>query len=218
MNRPPAQVVAVAAALLLTGCGQVSLTAAGTSAVPQNTSVPQIPVVEAWCSADYPWYRDVAELVSKADAVARVTATGASRDYEIRPSPPTDDPDPAVNPQHGMTQEEVDQLPGVAATAITVRITEVLKGDLAVGEVIEVDQGTCTDRPLPTGPGTDYALALSGQEGKGPWAQLNEDQAAWQVDATGGLHPVSPRNDLGVGSLDALAVAAAAATPWTPGQ
>ncbi|WP_146211134.1 hypothetical protein [Quadrisphaera granulorum] len=172
--------------------------------------MPEIPVVEPHCFAEYHWYSDAAELVADADAVVRVTAVGPSRDYEIRPLPPTDNPNPAVNPQYGMSQEEIDKLPGIAATAITVRVTQVLKGDLAIGDTIEVNQGTCTDRPLPIGPDTDYVLAVSGQRGA-PWGQLNEDQAAWQVDATGGLHPVSPDNELGVRTLDELAAAVAAA-------
>lgn len=198
---------ATAAVVVLSGCGQTVVAASEPS--PADTSVPEIPVVEAPCIADHHWFADAAELVSRADAVLRVTATGPSRDYEIRPEPPTDDPNPAVNPQYGMSQEEIDQIPGIPATAITVRVTQVLKGDLAVGDEIEVDQGTCTDRPLPTGPGTDYVLALSGHDGH-PWGQLNEDQAAWQVDATGGLHPVSPDDDLGVRTLEELAAAATA--------
>jgi hypothetical protein len=215
LRRPRVLLVttAVVAVVALSGCGRAVVAAAGPS--PADTSVPEIPVVEASCTADYPWYADAAELVSRADAVLRVTATGPSRDHEIRPDPPTNDPDPAVNPQYGVSQEEVDQIPGIPATAITVRVTQVLKGDLAVGDRIEVDQGTCTDRPLPTGPGTDYVLALSGHDGH-PYGQLNEDQAAWQVDASGGLHPVSPDNDLAVTELEELAAVAAAAVPPTP--
>ena len=218
MKRHPRALLAAAAAaavVVLPGCGQ----AVSTSAQPEpaDTSVPEIPVVEAPCIAEYHWYAGPAELVWQADAVVRVTAPGPSRDYEIRPDPPTDDPNPAVNPQYGMTQEEVDAIPGIPATAITVRVTQVLKGDLAVGEEFEVHQGTCTDRPLPTGPGTDYVLALSGHDGR-PWGQLNEDQAAWQVDATGGLHPVSPDNDLTVATLEELGALAAAAPPGAPRQ
>ena len=215
LRRPRVLLVttAVLAVVALSGCGRAVVAVDGPS--PADTSVPEIPVREASCIADYSWFADAAELVSRADAVLRVTATGPSRDYEIRPDPPTDDPNPAINPQYGMSQEEVDQIPGIPATAITVRVTQVLKGDLAVGDQIEVDQGTCTDRPLPTGPGTDYVLALSGHAGH-PYGQMNEVQAAWQVDATGGLHPVSPDNDLEVDGLEELAAVVAAAAPSTP--
>jgi hypothetical protein len=187
---------AALAAVVLSGCGQTVVAATGP--LPADTSVPEIPVVEASCVADYYWFADAAELVSRADAVLRVTATGPSRDHEIRPDPPVD-----------------GQVPGIPATAITVRVTQVLKGDLVVGDEIEVDQGTCTDRPLPTGPGTDYVLALGEHEGH-PYGQLNEAQAAWQVDATGGLHPVSPDNDLGVAGPEDLAAVAAVAGTSTP--
>ncbi|MBF5080756.1 hypothetical protein [Quadrisphaera sp. INWT6] len=197
LRRPRALLVttAVLAVVALSGCGRTVVAATGPS--PADTSVPEIPVVEAFCVAEYYWLADAAELVSRADAVLRVTATGPSRDHEIRPDPLTD-----------------DQIPGIPATAITVRVTQVFKGDLAVGDEIEVGQGTCTDRPLPTGPGTDYVLALSEHEGH-PYGQMNEDQAAWQVDATGGLHPVSPDNDLAVDGLEELAALAAAAAPST---
>lgn len=155
-------------------------------------------MVEAFCATDQPWFADAHELVSTADAVVRVTATGPSRAYEIRPDPPAD-----------------GQVPGIAATAITVRVTQVVKGDLAVGDEVEVNQGTCTDRPLPTGPGTDYVLALSGHDGH-PWGQLNDDQAAWQVDATGGLHPVSPDDDLGIEGLEEVVAVAGAVAPGPP--
>lgn len=187
----------VAAVVVLSGCAQPVEAAAGPS--PAGTTVPVVPVVEAHCAAEYQWYTDAAELVSTADAVLRVTATGPSRQYEVRADPP---------PR--------DQPPGVVATAITVRVTGVLKGDVAVGEEVEVQQGLCTDRPLPTGPGTDYVLALSSRSGGRLFGQLNEDQAAWQVDDSGGLHPVSPRNDIGLTTVDDLAVVAAAAGSQTP--
>ncbi len=88
--------------------------------------------------ADYPGYSSITEA---ADASALVVAGEVvdTRTEELRPET-SDSDDPNVNPQLGVPQEEVDQLPGVLITISSVRITEVVKGDAAVGDVIEVSQ------------------------------------------------------------------------------
>ncbi len=173
------------------GCGRPSSTAATGEASAAGQPV-AIPTVQPTCAADYPWYESVEQLVDAADLVVRVTATGPTREYEVSADPPDDD------------------LPGLEATALTARVTEVVTGDVAVGDVVEVAQNPCTARPLPVGPDADYVLALAAFGPGVPTSQLNDGQAAWQVDADGRLRPVDPANDLDVTSLDDLATAAAA--------
>ncbi len=192
---------------LVSGCGQAQ--GAGPRAPVTSplgevgaTGVVPVPTVEPTCQADYRWFTDAAELVAQADVVIRGTAT-SSRDYDSYPLPPTGD-DPAVDPQAGVPPEEVAKIPPIPSTALTVTVTEVIKGDAEVGAVLEVNQAQCTTRPLPTGPGTDYVLALSAYGPGVPLSQLNADQAAWQVASGGELVPVSPRNDLGVDGIDDL--------------
>ena len=196
---------------LLSGCGQTPAPGAGTPGLPGaagasgTPQVPSIPTVEPTCIADYPRYDDATHLVARADVIIRGTAT-ASRDYDSYPMTSTET-DPAINPQAGVPPEEVAQIPPIPATALTVRVTEVIKGDVEQGEVLEVNQNQCTARPLPTGPGTDYVLVLSAYGPGVPLSQLNDDQAAWQVASGGDLVPVSPGNDLGVDSISDLVAA-----------
>ena len=198
---------AVAGLVLLAGCGQAPGRAgpAPAASAPGGAGaapVAEIPEVEPTCMADYPRYADAAELVARADVVVRGTAT-SSRDYDSYPLPASGS-DPAVDPQAGVPPEEVAAIPPIPSTALTVRVTEVVKGDVEVGEVLEVNQAQCTTRPLPTGPATDYVLALSAYGPGIPLSQLNDEQAAWQVADDGALVPVSPRNDLGVDTVAEL--------------
>lgn len=206
--------VAVAGVLVagLSGCGQAPDPAGtrGPSAALPVAMPDPIPTVEPHCIADYQWFATAVDLVSHADLVVRVTATGPSRDYDLRPDRPFSD-DPATSPQAGMSPEELAEIPPLPATAITVRVDDVLKGDVAVGDVFEVNQSMCTARPLPVGPEADYVLALSVFDVGDPLSQLNDGQAAWQVAGDRSLVPVNPEDDLGVGTLDELAAAVAVA-------
>lgn len=202
------------AAMALAGCGgQAGAGATSPPASPAAAPTPEpIPVVEPSCIADYLQYAaDPAALVAASDAIVRGRAT-ASRDYEMRPGISTGT-DPAVNPQYGVPQEEIDAIPGIPSTALSFTITEVIKGDLTLGQVIEVNQNTCTSRPLPVGGDTDYVLALS-EYGPGvPFSQLNDSQAAWQASGEQTLTPVNPDNDLDVAIIDDLAAAVTAQAP-----
>jgi len=96
---------------------------------------------------------------------------------------------------------------GSPATAIGVRVEQVLKGDATVGDLVEVTQNRCTERPLPVGEAVQYLLALEDLRlGPGvPYNQLNDSQATWQVAPDGRLVAVNPANELGVTAVDQLA-------------
>ena len=191
-------------AVALAGCGsQTSAGAASPPASPVAAPTPEpIPEVEPTCIADYFQVADVADLVDQADAIVRGRAT-ASRDYDAYPDPPSGS-DPAVNPQYGVPQEEIDKIPPTRVTALSMEVTEVIKGTLDIGQVIEVHQNACTSRPLPVGQDTDYLLALSSYRPDVPYNQINDSQAAWQVTGDQTLTPVNPRNDLNVTTIDDL--------------
>lgn len=198
--------LAAVSAVLVSGCGGSAASDPGTSGA---TGVPDvqlaapevapIPTVEPTCMASQPSYGDTAELLMKASVVIRGTAIG-SRDHDMHPLPPAQtDPPPKVTAE----------APPNHATALQVRVREVIRGEVAVGEVLEVNQGQCTARPLPVGPDTDYVLVLESVLPGIPLNQLNDFQAAWQVSDQGDLVPVDPRNDLGVDSIDDLIAAPA---------
>ncbi len=200
-------------AVALAGCGgQTSADATSPPASPVAVSTPEpISEVEPTCIADYFQVAGTAGLVENADAIVRGRAT-ASRDYEMRPDVSIGT-DPATNPQYGVPQEEIDAIPGIPSTALTFTITEVIKGDLAPGQVIEVNQNTCTSRPLPVGEDTDYVLALSNYGPSIPLSQINDTQAAWQASGEQTLTPVNADNDLDVATVDDLSAAVTAQTP-----
>ncbi|MGQ7297986.1 hypothetical protein [Quadrisphaera sp. KR29] len=204
-------ILAVVALTILSGCARGGTSAISIAAAQADPSTPQpIASASATCIADYPQYTSASDLVSRADLIVRVTATGPSRDYDAYPLPHSSEgsglqPQP---PQEGLTAQEQQErdLTALPATAITVRVEEVLKGEVTVGDVFEVNQNPCTARPLPTGGDLQYLLALeSYQLPPGtPRNQLNDSQAAWQVGQDRSLVPVNPDNDLGITSVDQL--------------
>ncbi|MDM7829964.1 hypothetical protein [Cellulomonas edaphi] len=158
--------------------------------------------------ADYPAYSTPQEIVDAADAVVRGTVTG-SRVKEDRPEVSTDG-DPSLNPQAGL--DEVPDVPGVVVTISTVRVEEVVKGDVAVGDLIEVAQlGGLYDgvqyveaATTTLEEGSDYVLLLAAHGAEVPFDLLHPVQAMYTVDH-GDLDPVAPDNEVAVDTLDELA-------------
>ena len=158
--------------------------------------------------ADYPSYGTPQEIVDAADVVVRGEVTGA-RVKEDQPIVSTTG-DPSLNPQAGL--EEVTDVPGVVVTISTVRVEEVIKGDVAVGDVIEVAQlGGLYDGvryveastvSLEEG-GEDYVLLLADHGPGVPYDLLHPVQAMYTVDS-GDLDPVAD-NEVAVDTVDDLA-------------
>jgi hypothetical protein len=159
-------------------------------------------------TADYPSYSTPQEIVDAADVVVRGEVTG-SRVKEDHPVVSTAG-DPTLNPQAGL--DEVPDVPGVVVTISTVRVEEVIKGDVAVGDVIEVAQlgglyegvqyleSQTTE--LEQGP-TDYVLLLAAHGPGVPYDLLHPVQAMYTVDA-GELEPVPGVNEVAVETVDQL--------------
>lgn len=157
-------------------------------------------------TADYPTYRSGAQLVSTADLVVRGTVV-ASRVEEQHPEPATG-ADPVANPQAGVDPAEAAAVPPVVVTISTLRVEEVVKGDAAVGDTVEVAQlggelagVTYVDKETTTlrADGTDYLVALA-DHGDAPYDLLNPQQALYVVEG-GRLSAVSPENTLSLRTL-----------------
>ena len=159
--------------------------------------------------ADYPAYSTPQDIVDAADVVVRGSVTG-SRVMEDHPIVSTAG-DPALNPQAGL--DEVTEVPGVVVTISTVQVEEVIKGDVAVGDVIEVAQlGGLYDgvryveastTTLESGD-EDYVLLLADHGPGVPYDLLHPVQAMYTVDSRD-LDPVAPNNDVAVDTVDQLA-------------
>ena len=152
--------------------------------------------------ANYPAYGSSTELIKKADLVIRGTAV-SSRPDEMFPDIPADQ-DPLTNPQAGLTDEEIKAFRaenGVVTTVATVRVDEVLKGDVAVGDLVEVSQlGGVKDGVkyrdetttlLEADAKSGYVLFLSTYGAGKPSSLLNPQQAVYTVSAGGTLRPVA---------------------------
>ncbi|HWJ84678.1 MAG TPA: hypothetical protein VNR62_04570 [Cellulomonas sp.] len=159
--------------------------------------------------ADYPSYETPQDIVDAADVVVRGVATG-SRVLEDKPVVSTTG-DPVSNPQAGL--DEVTDVPGVVVTISTVRVEEVIKGDVAVGDVIEVAQlGGLYDgvRYVEAATTTlekgaeDYVLLLAAHGPGVPYDLLHPVQAMYTVDERD-LDPVAPDNEVAVDTVDELA-------------
>jgi hypothetical protein len=162
--------------------------------------------------ADYPSYSTPQEIVDAADVVVRGEVTG-SRVKEEQPIVSTEG-DPTLNPQAGL--DEAPDVPGIVVTISTVRVEEVIKGDVAVGDLIEVAQlgglhegvqyVEAQTTELEEG-SEDYVLLLAAHGAGVPYDLLHPVQAMYTVD-DGELEPVPGENDVAVETVDELAVRA----------
>lgn len=184
---PAVTVLALTALTALTAaaCGQATSSHAGTSMPRQASQRPEpIATIEPACAADYFQFASAGDLVARADLVVRLTATDPSRNYDSYPLSPAGDGS-FLPPGEGRSPQEWEALGvrGTPASAITVRVEEVLKGDASVGDVFEVNQNSCTARPLPIGEDRQYLMALESSQlhPASPRNQLNDSQATWQV-------------------------------------
>ncbi|MEN0129629.1 MAG: hypothetical protein AAGC49_09330 [Brevundimonas sp.] len=159
-------------------------------------------------TADYPSYSTPQEIVDAADVVVRGEVLGA-RVEEDHPVVSTEG-DPTLNPQAGL--DEVPDVPGIVVTVSTVRVEEVIKGDVAVGDLIEVSQlGGLYEgvqylesqtTPLEEG-SQDYVLLLAAHGPGVPYDLLHPVQAMYTVEA-GTLEPVPGENPVAVETVDQL--------------
>ncbi len=135
-----------------------------------------------------------------ADVVVRGTALSSRKD-KLHPDISTET-DPAINPQAGLSPAELDEFrenSAIAVTVTTVKVDEVLKGDVAKGDVIEVSQlggemdgvryRDSTTTLLSAGSKSDYVLLLSSFGAGKPFSLLNPEQAMYTVGSGDALLP-----------------------------
>lgn len=196
-TRVAALVLALVAGSSLAGCA--SQPSAGSSAEP--------PVVTSY--ADYPAYDTPQEIVDAADVVARVTVLDTSV-VDDKPEVSTDG-DPRTNPQAGL--DDPQDVPGVVVTIADARVDEVVKGDVAVGDVIQVAQLGGLYRGVryeeaettPFDVGGSYVLLMADHGPGVPYDLLHPVQAMYTVDdGSDDLQPVAPDNDVAVDSVSDL--------------
>jgi hypothetical protein len=193
-------VTLVLAAPVLSACGSDGSTAAQ----------PADEVVRY--EADYPTYASSAELVGATDVIVRGTVL-SSRVEELFPEVVTEG-DPVANPQAGLSPLEAAAVQSVVVTVSTVQVTEVIKGDVTVGDTVEVsqlggqlagvryvDQGTTL---LPQAGGTEYVLLLAAHGAGAPLDLVNPAQALFRVAGGSTLEQVRGEQPLGLESVEGL--------------
>ncbi len=92
-------------------------------------------------SADYIGYETLGEAANESEVV--VTGTSLSSKSELLYPNVSDSQDPLVNPQAGLSEEELKKYREEFALPITVtqfRVDEVISGDVKPGDVIEIQQ------------------------------------------------------------------------------
>lgn len=126
-----AQLIALSAVFVT---GSLALTACAAPS-PETASEHHTVVMKA----DYPVYEGVADAGADSDVVVKGTYTD-SRVTLLRPEQ-DGSTDPHANPQAGAADVDIDDdAMAVVVTVSEVRVDEVVKGDVAVGDVIEVSQ------------------------------------------------------------------------------
>lgn len=92
--------------------------------------------------ADYPAYESLESLEENADLVVEVLLTGESRNDVLEPIEPEDPTDPMQNPEYGAPPADPNAPtpPPITITVFTAEVVTVVKGDAAVGDLIEIQQ------------------------------------------------------------------------------
>ena len=152
--------------------------------------------------ADYPLYDSVESAAGTADVV--ITGVYLDSRTELLYPAASEGADPAANPQAGVDEEDIDldEL-AIVRTINTVRVTEVLKGDLQIGDVLEVSQlGGTTDEQVVTEESTtplssieepEFALLLN-ELGNGTYDLVHPQQGLFVVDEES-VESISPDTD-----------------------
>ncbi|WP_212816750.1 hypothetical protein [Polymorphospora rubra] len=162
---------------------------------------------------DYPYYESPAALFDRADLVVEADLSPDSRVTLLEPDPPTGT-DPAANPQAGM-ESDAEPAPGaLVITVYTARAVTVFKGEVRVGQNIEVKEMGGTLRgvrhevagAVPLNGGERYVLFLSTYP-NAPASLLNPQQGQYRVDDSGALSAV-PGNELTLTRADLERLAA----------
>lgn len=155
--------------------------------------------------ADYPAYATSGDIIRAADVVVRGTSV-RSRVERAYPDVSTSG-DPVSNPQAGLSEKEAKdarEAGSVVVTVSSVKVLEVVKGNVKVGDTIEVSQlgGTLSGVAnsekhttiLPTD-GSQYVLLLAAFDPGHPYSLLNPEQAMYAVSSDGTLSGVGDATD-----------------------
>ncbi|MFJ7998829.1 hypothetical protein ACIQ7D_17035 [Streptomyces sp. NPDC096310] len=154
--------------------------------------------------ADYPAYDSLDAVIEESDLVVKGTVVGS----RVEPMLPETSAggDPATNPQAGLSPKEIARAEAeaeadpVVVTVSTVKVSQVLAGDAAVGDTVEVSQlggtykgVTYKERDTTTlaGGGTEYVLMLADNGTANPYDLLNPEQALYTVGSGGAVKAVS---------------------------
>lgn len=163
--------------------------------------------------ADYPEFESVESLV----AATELSIVGTVLDQRVEELYPEvgGSGDPTLDPQAGLGVDELSLLQPVIVTISRVEVTEVIRGDVTEGDIVEVSQlGGLFDgvdyREAATTvlePGAEYVLLLSQHE-DAPADLLNPEQALFLVeDDEGTLELVGSASEATVASIDELSEA-----------
>lgn len=180
------------------------------------SSTPKESVVQY--HASYPHFRTSGELADRADLIVRGTPI-ASRVEELFMDESAGD-NAAENPQLGVPQDEAEEArreSSVVVTISTMKVEEVVKGDVAVNETVEVLQlgGKLNnvvyknDETTLVSPGGDYVMFLAAHGAGKPLDLLNPQQALYVTENDGDtLSPADKHDEAATADLNIDNVAA----------
>ncbi|QIK84556.1 hypothetical protein [Sanguibacter sp. HDW7] len=192
--RPRAGMPALALLTLgaLAACGSAPDDAPGGGARATETVV---------MAADYPVYLTARELDEVADTVVRGIVRSSETGFE-RLVLDTSSDDPQLNPLAGLSEDEIDAYlarnDGYVATTHSLEVTEVLQGDVGVGDTVTVQQIGGTHDGVSyvvlgieqLSVGREYLLVTTAREG-GRLELVSSGQSVFTVGADGALAPLA---------------------------
>lgn len=166
--------------------------------------------------ADYPGYSSIGDIADAADLVVHVKFMSA--DEEVLHPALVSEGDPAIHPQAGLDEQELEAAMrdgAVPVTVSTVQILEVLAGSgSAPGDLIRIsqlgtrEQSSAETTLLSALSPDDTAVLFLRSWGADPYDLLNPEQGMFVISRDGNVRALSSDPRFTVSSLGALRAAA----------
>ena len=201
-------IAAAAGAITLSGCGGYAASAGATQAADTQSAEPTS-TGTATMSVLYPDYKDLTALVDKSEVVIQAVVLG-SRPEEVGQTP-EEEVSPSTSSTADLSSGAAEEIPATPRTVSTVKVTQVLLGDLSVGDELDVLQtGGVSDGVKFVDPeqnilvpGQPETLMFLEEVEPSPWyVLLNPTETTYTVLPNGKLKADNKNNKLGVTEVE----------------
>ena len=198
----------IAGAVSVSGCGGYAASTGGTQATSTQSAEPTS-TGTATMAVDYPAYEDLTDLVDESKVVVQAVVVKSRVEKLDKLS--AAEQGSTADPQSSLPSGTVDDIPATPGTLSTLRVTQVLLGDLSVGDKVDVLQtGGVSDGVKFVDPeqnilvpGQPETLMFLEKFDSSPWyLLLNSTQATYTVLPDGKLKTDNKNNKLDITKIE----------------